>query len=96
MKVLLILLDGWEGCNGSDYVRRVRIVTPENRYYVDLSDPAEIRIITILGRPPDIMCMPKHAHYVGGIVIALQQFRYIHKYNRRYNYNNDSNESIYK
>ena len=71
-------------------------MTPQNRYYVDLSDPAEIRIITILGRPPDIMCTPKNAHYVGGIVITLQQFRYIHKYNRRNNYNNDLNESRYK
>ena len=26
LKVLLILLDGWEGCNGSDDVRRVRKV----------------------------------------------------------------------
>ena len=26
LKVLLILLDGWEGCNGSDDVWRVRIL----------------------------------------------------------------------
>ena len=49
-------------------------MTPQNRYYADLSDPAKIRIITILGRPPDITCTPKYARYVGGIVITLQQF----------------------
>ena len=79
-----------------DEKQELESVTPQNRYYVDLSDPAEIRIITILGRPPDIMCTTKRAHYAGGIVITLQQFRYIHRYNIRYNYNNDSNESRYK
>ena len=52
----------------------IPLVTPQNRYYADLSDPAKFRIITILGRPPDITCTPKHACYVGGIVITLQQF----------------------
>ena len=42
-------------------------VTPQNRHYADFSDPAQIRIITILGRPPDITCTPKHARYVGGL-----------------------------
>ena len=49
-------------------------MTPQNRYYADLSDPAIIHIITISRRPPDITCTPKHARYVGGIVITLQQF----------------------
>ena len=49
-------------------------MTPQNRYYADFSDPAKTRIITILRRPPDITCTPKHTRYVGGIVITLQQF----------------------
>ena len=73
-------------------------MTPQNRYYADLSDSAKIHIITISGRPPDITCTPKHARNVGGIVITLQQFTkesttttegYI------YIYKNDSNESRY-
>ena len=69
-------------------------MTPQNRYYADLSDPAKIYIITILGRPPDITCTPKHARYVGGIVITLHQFtKRVHNNRRRYIYKNDSNES---
>ena len=70
-------------------------MTPQNRYYADFSDPAKIRIITILGRPPDITCTPKHARYVGGIVITLQQFtkESAQQQNEKYIYKNDSNES---
>ena len=46
-------------------------VTPQDRYYVDLAISAKIRIITILGRPPDITCTSQHTRYVGGIVIII-------------------------
>ena len=34
----------------------------------------QIRIITILRRPPSITCTSQHTSYAGGIVITLQQF----------------------
>ena len=70
-------------------------MTPQNRYHADFSDPAKTRIISILGRPPDITCTPKHACYVGGFVITIQQFtkESATTTERRYIYKNDSNES---
>ena len=70
-------------------------MTPQNRYHADFSDPAKTRIISIFGRPPDITCTQKHARYVGGFVITLQQFmkESTTTTERRYIYKNDSKES---
>ena len=46
-------------------------VTPRDRYYVDLRDFHQIRIITIIGRPPSIMCTSQHTRYAGGIVMII-------------------------
>ena len=54
-------------------LRRARYAwwASRDRYYVDLSDFRQIRIITILGRPPGITCTSQHTRYAGGIVMII-------------------------
>ena len=66
----------------------VFLVTPPGSVLCRFERSSQIRIITILGRPPSITCTSEHTRYAGGIVITLQQFSM--DPTKEHIYNNDS------